>query len=69
MYRSNNKSTVDGETMTAPQCPICIETLQAPIRMLTCGHNLCETCLENMPSQFSQIRCNNLRLVLLLTFC
>ena len=63
MNRSNNKSTVDGKTMTVPQCPICIETLQAPIRMLICGHNFCETCLEDMPLQFGQIRYNNLRLI------
>ena len=55
--------------MAAPQCPICIETLQAQIRMLTCGDNL-----EDMPSPSSQIRWNNLRLVpltniVLKTYC
>ena len=42
--------------MAALHCPVCIETLQAPILMLTCGHNFCKTCLENIASQSAQIR-------------
>ncbi|CAK8671580.1 unnamed protein product [Clavelina lepadiformis] len=26
-------------------CPICLDTLKNPIRMLSCGHNLCHICL------------------------
>ncbi|CAK8671599.1 uncharacterized protein LOC143465498 [Clavelina lepadiformis] len=26
-------------------CPICLDTLRKPIRILTCGHNFCQVCL------------------------
>lgn len=27
-------------------CSVCLETYQPPIRMLECGHNYCEICID-----------------------
>ena len=34
--------------MEEVECTICLETLKKPIRMLTCGHNLCHKCLQGL---------------------
>ena len=60
-YLKDNPGILNYKTMDGFQCPICIETLESPIRMLPCGHNYCEPCLENLPSPSSQIRCNKQR--------
>ncbi|XP_076819845.1 uncharacterized protein LOC143465439 [Clavelina lepadiformis] len=41
-------------------CPICLEMLKKPIRMLSCGHNLCQVCLESLVANsvyFYNARC------------
>ena len=32
-------------------CPVCLEKFQPPILMLNCGHNLCETCVNQLMNQ------------------
>ena len=56
MYKFNNRNFITSETMDAFECPICIERLQAPIRMLSCGHNYCEKCLKYLTSSSSLMR-------------
>ena len=38
------------------ECPICLEILKKPIRILKCGHNLCEVCLHNLITSRQQNR-------------
>ena len=32
-------------------CPVCLEEFKPPILMLNCGHNLCETCTNELMNQ------------------
>ena len=58
---SSSTSSMDGDEVT---CPICLEMLKKPIRMLSCGHNLCQVCLESLCASFS----SNLKFVQTLMF-
>ncbi|CAK8671277.1 unnamed protein product [Clavelina lepadiformis] len=43
-------------------CPICQDILRKPIRILLCGHNFCQPCLENLFTMTStETRCPNCR--------
>ncbi|CAK8671274.1 unnamed protein product [Clavelina lepadiformis] len=43
-------------------CPICLEILSKPIRMLSCGHNICQVCLlELCKSSKKDARCPTCR--------
>ena len=39
-------------------CPICIETLKQPIKMLSCGHSFCHRCIERHCKSSRQSRYN-----------
>ena len=30
------------------ECSVCLETLKAPIRVLSCGHSFCHQCIEGL---------------------
>ncbi|XP_076820796.1 uncharacterized protein LOC143466077 [Clavelina lepadiformis] len=56
---SSSTSSMDGDEVT---CPICLEMLKKPIRMLSCGHNLCQVCLESLCASFSSnLKCPTCR--------
>ena len=45
---------MDDQSLAGSECLICIETLTPPVRMLLCGHNFCQTCLEQLSSSSSE---------------
>ncbi|CAK8671579.1 unnamed protein product [Clavelina lepadiformis] len=46
-------------------CPICLDTFQKPIRMLSCGHNLCHVCLvEYSRTSTTSLSCPTCRKVI-----
>ncbi|CAK8671582.1 unnamed protein product [Clavelina lepadiformis] len=46
-------------------CPICLDTFQKPIRILSCGHNLCHVCLvEYSRTSTTSLSCPTCRKVI-----
>ena len=38
------------------ECPVCIETLKPPVKILGCGHSFCRSCIERVCRSAEQSR-------------
>ena len=56
-YCLHKKRSMASQMLEEVKCPICFDTLKKPIRILGCGHNLCQECLEELIDSFQPNRC------------
>ncbi|CAK8671594.1 uncharacterized protein LOC143465409 [Clavelina lepadiformis] len=54
-----------GDSYNVVSCPICLDTLRKPIRILSCGHNFCHICLvEYSRTSTTSLSCPTCRQVI-----